>query len=1336
MRALRILGWSAAGLAVLLLLALAVIAVGLNTDPGRRLVERITAQATGGTVTLQGLAGSFPTALRLDRLEISDAGGVWLTVQDAATDLSVRRLLAGVAAFSRVTAGRVAVARLPVSSKPSSGGGGFALPLPVAVAQLHIDRVELGARLAGVAAVLAVDGQADLASLWTGAATLTLERLDAPGSYLLAARIDAAGVRAQLQAEEKPGGLASQFAGLPELGAIGATATLDGPWQALTLKLAAAAGKLRADAAGTLDLERMAGDLDLTASAPAMQPRPDLSWQGGRLEAHVHGRFAAPEATATLLLDRLDAAGAGLRALAVQATAHAGAARLEATAEGMRLPGPQPGLFAAAPLRLTADAGLDAPDRPVRFSLFHPLLALEGTAHTGGALSADATLTLPDLAPFAAAGGVELQGRTALTLKASQDAAGTHVDVDGTLGITGGMAPVPGLLGPAATLGVTAVLLGPDATLSRLAVNGRALTLTAQGGLSGGVVALDWRVGLSDLTALAAALQGSLTAQGHAGGRTDDLSVGADLAGDLSTTGFPRSPARAVLRVKGLPAHPAGTLTADATLDGAPLSLALQATRAADAALQLQITRADWRGTHAQGTLELPPGALLPLGTVTLKVADAAEFSRLAGQRLSGSIDAVLRTEQQQGAPVAVLDLKARNAGLPGQAMVGEATLAARVRDPAGFRQTEARLNVAGLQAAGIGGGLRLEANGPPDALMLTAAADLTGVGGAGLSARTNATLNASSRVLSLASLQAGWKGETLNLLSPARLSFADGVAVDRLRLGLREAVLEVAGRASPTLDLTASLRNVTADLARFAAPDLNADGRLEADAKLGGTPARPTGTLRLAATGLRLRSGEAAGLPPAALTATATLAGDQARLDAALTAGTNRLTLAGTAPLAASGAINLRAAGTLDLASLDPILAAGGRQARGQVAVDATIGGSIAAPAATGAARLAGGEVNDFGQGVRLHDIAAVVQAEGQTLRLASFTARAGKGTLSAAGTVGLAAPLPVALTLTARNASPLASDRLTAVLDADLSLHGEAAGRLDATGKVTIQRAEIRVPERLPTNLAVLDVRRPGQLPPPPPAPGPDIGLDVTLSAPSRIFVRGRGLDAELSGNLHLGGTTAVPHPDGSFKLRRGQFSLAGATLDFTRGEVGFDGSGRMDPTLNFLASSNNGTVIANLAITGYASAPKIALSSTPELPQDEVLAWLLFHQSSATLSPLQLAQIAQALAQIAGVGGGFDPLAAVRSGLGLDRLSVGSGEGGKGTAVEAGRYVAQGVYVGAKQGTGGAGSQAVVQIDLARGLKLQATVGQSQPGATGASSSSDSSGTSVGVTYQFEY
>jgi len=349
--------------------------------------------------------------------------------------------------------------------------------------------------------------------------------------------------------------------------------------------------------------------------------------------------------------------------------------------------------------------------------------------------------------------------------------------------------------------------------------------------------------------------------------------------------------------------------------------------------------------------------------------------------------------------------------------------------------------------------------------------------------------------------------------------------------------------------------------------------------------------------------------------------------------------------------------------------------------------------------------------------------------VRIASFTGRAGSGTVAASGSVGVLAPgLPVDLTITARNARPLASDRLTADLDADLTVRGQAAGALQAAGRIGIKRAEIRIPERLPASIAVLDVRRPGQKPPAPPTEGSAIALDLTINAPRAIFVRGRGLDSELSGELRVKGTSTAPQVSGGFDMRRGTISVAGTTLTFTRGRVGFDGTGvtgKIDPTLDFAADSTTGSVTATLGITGYASAPKIKLTSVPELPQDEVLAYLLFKRSAKDLGPFQLAEIAAAVASLTGVGGGAaNPLESVRKGLGLDRLSVGGGASGSAPSVEAGRYVRPGVYVGAKQGTTGSQTQATVQIDIAKGLKAQTDVGTGQ------------GGNSVGLSYQFEY
>jgi translocation and assembly module TamB len=94
--------------------------------------------------------------------------------------------------------------------------------------------------------------------------------------------------------------------------------------------------------------------------------------------------------------------------------------------------------------------------------------------------------------------------------------------------------------------------------------------------------------------------------------------------------------------------------------------------------------------------------------------------------------------------------------------------------------------------------------------------------------------------------------------------------------------------------------------------------------------------------------------------------------------------------------------------------------------------------------------------------------------------------------------------------------------------------------------------------------------------------------------------------------------------------------------------------------------------------------------------------------------------------------DPLESIRTKLGFDQLSVGTDATG-GATLEAGRYIAKGVRIGAKQGTGG-DTQAMVQIDIAKGLKLETTAGTGSSSAT--STSGTGNGSSVGVTYQFEY
>ena len=1318
----RILGWVLGIVILVPIFAVLAVVVLLNTDPGRRLVERLAKPVTKGRVEMAGLGGRFPDALRLAHAEVRDTEGAWLLLDDMALNWSPLALLHGEIRVDLLGARRVQMPRRPIIPASNSS---YSLPARLVVEAFRVGRMEVGAPVAGVAAVLALDGRATLATLHEGEADLAIDRLDSAGTYEVHGKIDPTHLAARVAVNEPPHGLIAAIAKLPDIGAITGNASVDGPRSAEATSLDLSAGPAHITAKGTVDLVDEAADLDVTGNAPAMTPAPGVSWQTIALDVHVHGPFTKPDATGQLRVAGLKAGDAAIARLTAELHGNQGAAGLHATAEGVRIPGPKPDLLGAAPLTLQADARLDAPARPVTFTLAHPLLQATGTANTAGAVTAHVDLTAPDLQPLAAAAGIDLLGHTRLAVSAATLDGTTTVTLDGTVGITGGLAPVPALLGDAARIGATVAMAGSDITVSRAELDGKALTLRASGTDKASVLDLAYTVGLANLAVLRPTLEGAATLQGTAKGPTDNLAVIATLAGNIGSNGVPKGPVKVNLNATGLPGNPAGSVTAQGTLEGAPLNLAVQANRDAAGTLHATIQRADWKSLHADGAVTLAKGATLPQGKVSLRMTRLDDLRALTGLAVSGAItgQAVL------DANTATVDLDATHAGIPGKS-VGHAVLKARVTDPTAHRTVVATLDAEGIEAGDLGGSAKLAVTGPEEALAIRLNAALTNLAGANAEVAGAATLNLPGKTVQLAALTADWKGEAIRLLAPARISFGDGMAVDRLRVGLQTAVLDVAGRVTPALNLTASLRGVTPDLAKPFAPSVDAAGEISADAKLTGTTAEPTGAVRLSATGLRMRTGPARALPPASITANVQLAGKMATVDARLVAGRSNLAVNGRAPLG-PGALALRATGGVDLAMLDPILSPQGRRARGQVALDAAITGAESAPQVNGTLTLAGGEVQDLGQGVRITAIAATILASGRTVRIASFTGQAGPGTISATGSVGLTAPIPVNLALTMRNARPLASDLLTADLTADLAVRGDLQGTLAASGKIAIEKATINIPEHLPTSIAVLPVRIAGQPPPPPPKPGVVVRLDLQMDTPGQIFVRGRGLYAVLGGNLHLGGTTTAPQVSGGFDMRRGTFNLAGTTLTFTRGKVSFDGAGvthRIDPSLDFQADTPTTSGTASLLVTGFADDPKITLSSSPPLPQDEVMAELLFGRPAAQLGPFQYAEIVAALAELSGSSSGLNPLDRVRKGLGLDRLSVGGGSDANGSSsgasIEAGKYIANGVYVGAKQGTSGAQTQAQVQIDLYKGLKVETDVG------TGAG------GTSLGLSYQFEY
>jgi translocation and assembly module TamB len=1316
-RAWRISAWTLGSVMTLIVALVAAVLVAGNTVGGRALIERSIARFSDGHVRLSGLSGSFPAAINLGQLQLADERGAWLTAERISLRWSPLALLTRHVKVERLQLARLDIERRPVSEPPQKSGTRFP---HVDIGQLSIDTFELGPQLAGVRATLSVEGSAHLFTLEDATAIIAAHRTDSRGDYQIRLRSDPSRVSATLTLEEPAGGALANLLQLPDLGALSVEMNLDGPRNAERLQATARAGDLRALAQGSVDLTQGNADLVYRLEAPAMAPRPDLTWQRIALQGRWQGTRTAPRAEARLRIERLQIpGGTGVAILSADLSADRGDLAVHAAAEGLVLPGTQPRLLADAPLRVDANIRLSDASHPVRLTANHRLASLQAEAVTGSSWSATFSLNLPELAPFAAVAGEKIHGRTELKGTLKQNSGTTHLDLDANTELADEATLLTSLLAGPSHLQLSAALTERNLDVERLTLNGRTLSVSASGSAERGArdaahamqsLRARYEVSVTNLAVLSPTLGGILKMNGQASGPITSFASQSRLTSSVSIRDAPREAIEADITARGLPSLAGATLQAQGHLQGAPLQLDASLERGASDALHVTVRRAEWKSAHIEGDLTTGANTTPGRGSLRLSVQRLEDLQPLLGTILKGSIDGNLSLRPVGGRTYAQLRLNARN-----------------------------------VVAADVPANAQLTASGPIDALALQLNVQSPNLRGEPGNLDAAAHLSFATRELRLEHAEARYHGQSLRLLTPAQVAFAEGLAVSRLKLGLQRAVIELDGRVSPALDLHASAHGVDADLINAFVPHSLAQGTFDVDAQLAGTSSAPSGLVTLAVTGLRVSA--ARDLQAVDVHGTARLMGKAAQLDARLNVGrASELTLTGTTPLDTQGAFDLKLNGKLDAGLANPLLEARGERLAGDVTVNATVRGAVRSPEVGGTIDLANGDLRDYVQGAHLSNITAHLTGNQGTLRIEGLTAHAGPGELALTGQIGVLQPkLPLTLRLTAKNAQPVTSDILTANLDADLKVEGALRERIDLAGQINVNRAIIGIPNALPPEVAVLDVRHPGQAPPPPPERKLVIGLDLKLHAPREILVQGRGLNAELGGDLHIGGTTASPTVSGGFEMIRGTFALASTKLNFTSGRVSFSGAGlagKIDPTLDFTAQTTVTDATATLHITGLADSPQFELSSSPSLPQDEILARLLFGESASQLTALQVAQIGAALVKLSGVGGsGPDPLARVQKALGLDRLSVGSGSStgtpgaqSSGTSVEAGRYVSNRVFVGAKQSTTGS-SQVEVDVDLSKHLKLQTRLGNGTATTQGATPENDP-GSSIGMVYQFQY
>ena len=142
---------------------------------------------------------------------------------------------------------------------------------------------------------------------------------------------------------------------------------------------------------------------------------------------------------------------------------------------------------------------------------------------------------------------------------------------------------------------------------------------------------------------------------------------------------------------------------------------------------------------------------------------------------------------------------------------------------------------------------------------------------------------------------------------------------------------------------------------------------------------------------------------------------------------------------------------------------------------------------------------------------------------------------------------------------------------------------------------------------------------------------------------------------------------------------------------------------PNLDFAADSDVGSTRVTVTVTGPANNPKFNFSSVPALPEDEVLARLIFGRSMSNLSPLQIAQLADAAASLAGAGGSSSLLQSLRSQIGVDDLDIRTNDDGS-TSVAVGKYLNDRTYFSLEKGDKAGSGKAKIDLDIGKGVKLR--------------------------------
>ena len=1115
----------------------------------------------------------------------------------------------------------------------------------------------------------------------------------------------------------------------------------------------AANGKI--DPSGDSQLHLQVDRLSDEVAAPFL---PQISWSRVGITADITGRLALPQAKISAEMEGLTYADNKVSQLTVSLSGTPGstlAAPIAVTAN-VTVADVEPSQaklrsLTTGPLTLDLTGSLDQQGSIdlTSLSLASNVAKVDGQAQAknwGKTAHASLALNAGDLSLFRELAGMPLKGALKLDADATRDESGTVLTLNaGGSDVALGQSQVDNLIGtePHLALHVRQDTAG-GIDIQQAELTGRALHLVAAGHADAQEVALDLTGNVPNLAEVDRQLTGDLGLKVKLNGSPDHPRLDGDFtATSLASGGIMARNIALNAQIADLKSLSGIAATAKASLNGLPASLRLAA----------NADRKDGRQTISIQDLQLLLGRSslsaqaqvtdgLATGQAKLAVPDLAELRPLTAADAKGSLNATATLNAAGGKQNIDTTIAASNLAYADMAAISRLQIDAKILDATRSPSVATTIDLTDVTVSQQKLAMaHATVTGP----LTNLAFAMTGKGPQlGLDLAGTVAAEKTGNRLNLNRAKFELQGQQVALLHPATVvQQGQSITIDQLALASGKGQIALQGKLAPEGNrLNLDIQHMSFGMLALVMPDHHVNGEMNGALQLAGSKSAPEADLHLSFDGV---SSNDLSIPPtAAKIAASWKAGQlQSTGEVKLVSQPEPLRLNASLPLPADPANGLprfdpaadlaaTVTGKLDIAIVNGLFLDGVSHVGGQLDMDLKAAGPVTKPNLSGRIALANGNYSNLRTGTRLQAIEALVLANGTHIELKQLDAKTpGGGVINGSGQVDLSDKRDISIHITANNAQLLDSSLASAAADADLTIASLDPQTLQVTGLIKVDRAEIRIPDSVSSSVQEIPVTErnteakqnqtaatgasPRQVQKPSAnSPATRIALDIRIDAPQQVAVRGRGLDAELGGKLHVGGDASQPSITGKLNLRHGTMDLVGRNLSFDHGIISFDGGTPIDPQLDFSAKTKAESYDITVAVGGTATKPTITLTSAPELPQDEALARLLFGRAAGSLSPLQALQLAQATAALAGINTGPGILDKLRTATGLDRLSIdagqdaGSSTAATGPSLNAGRYVAPGVYLGVKQGAKAGSSAATVEIDVTSHVKVETDIG----------------------------